>query len=543
MQSIVRLAIGGWLLMSLFLSFAIAEENPDVTISSDYFRHEEGQIPSFYLNERAVGKTRAGFQVIVDHVRTLPKGASIVWGPNYDRCGACSGAEVDFHPIRLYPDLWRKLLDLVTERQLTLSSTYPGPFVKNEPRNPFPKVFYEKRSEIRDKVDAFLGWELELIDDSKVPRNRFEGYANNRFYVDGEQVSNYDTKLFLSRLPADSHVVIKLRLTNTRAKSEPNELAILNSLLHDGWRSTLAEQAMLGKIKVSLVAPAELRDALNAPGILPRTAKEFSFEWSNYHGPTTPHEEVLYYVNGEFVGRGDQGFDQVLTRVKELPLGSRVERLGYRYSGSYAAVRPGSEQVEAINEKLLRALPFAPRKRELDLLIAERQLTEFVSDISPANAEPRSVRDWQSGERHPVTGVATGRLVRYDQKASPATAALAWTDFDASQIREGRKPESTATYTINDKSTGRGFPGFAKAMEQLEKLPAGSVVHVRLCVRTKGPFTCPLTYYGQRHFERTGYEPYFGMFPWLVDVAKKQNLKIEWIPDEKQSCGDCELNK
>ena len=45
------------------------------------------------------------------------------------------------------------------------------------------------------------------------------------------------------------------------------------------------------------------------------------------------------------------------------------------------------------------------------------------------------------------------------------------------------------------------------------------------------------------HFERTGYEPYCGMLHWLVDVAEKRKLQIEWLPDEAESCADCELNK
>ena len=78
-------------------------------------------------------------------------------------------------------------------------------------------------------------------------------------------------------------------------------------------------------------------------------------------------------------------------------------------------------------------------------------------------------------------------------------------------------------------------------MEELGKLPEGSIVQVRVCLRTKGPFLCPLIY-GHRHYERTGFEPYVGMFPWLVDLAKKRKLEIQWIPDERASCQDCELN-
>jgi hypothetical protein len=35
----------------------------------------------------------------------------------------------------------------------------------------------------------------------------------------------------------------------------------------------------------------------------------------------------------------------------------------------------------------------------------------------------------------------------------------------------------------------------------------------------------------------------FGMFDWLVSVAEKRKLQIEWLPDQSASCQDCELNK
>jgi len=85
--------------------------------------------------------------------------------------------------------------------------------------------------------------------------------------------------------------------------------------------------------------------------------------------------------------------------------------------------------------------------------------------------------------------------------------------------------------------------GFASAMDQLTALPEGSLVQVHVCLRTKGPFTCPLVYEGHRHFERTGFEPYVGMFPWLIDVVQKRKLQLEWVPDEQKSIYDCELNR
>jgi hypothetical protein len=33
------------------------------------------------------------------------------------------------------------------------------------------------------------------------------------------------------------------------------------------------------------------------------------------------------------------------------------------------------------------------------------------------------------------------------------------------------------------------------------------------------------------------------MYPWLIDVAAKHKLKIEWVPDEAKSAQQCEIAK
>ncbi len=88
-----------------------------------------------------------------------------------------------------------------------------------------------------------------------------------------------------------------------------------------------------------------------------------------------------------------------------------------------------------------------------------------------------------------------------------------------------------------------GVLGFEAAVQRIAALPAGSVVQVRVCLRTKGPFVCPRTFEGHPHFERTGDRAYVGMLPWLVDVARTSNLELQWIPDEAESLLDCELNR
>ncbi len=98
-------------------------------------------------------------------------------------------------------------------------------------------------------------------------------------------------------------------------------------------------------------------------------------------------------------------------------------------------------------------------------------------------------------------------------------------------------------YSLSGKELGRGIGGLAAAVSRIEQLPEGSILQIRVCLRTKAPFKCPITYEGIRHFERTGHEPFEGLIPWFIDIAKSRKLQLEWLPDEGESCGDCEFSK
>ncbi len=162
--------------------------------------------------------------------------------------------------------------------------------------------------------------------------------------------------------------------------------------------------------------------------------------------------------------------------------------------------------------------------------------------------DQNTVMAWASGDSYGQRFVAFGRIVRHDERPLlRAAARLGWSRYETAAgtavSDRARQPESSAVYTLDDIELGQGVAGFAKAMDRLAALPEGSVVQVRVCLRTQGPFVCPLIYEGYRHFERTGYEPYCGMFPWLIDVARKRQLDVQWVPDEQPSCLACELNR
>lgn len=394
---------------------ARGDEIKDVTFNAPRFSYSRATTEEFKYNGRAIGAGREGFQAIVDQIARLPAGTSIVWSPDYSRCGACSGSEErGSAPRFLYPDLWKQLEAHVAERGLTLSSLYP----------------------------------------------------------------------------------------------------------HAGESS---------------VQPAGARERKR------EAESSLTIDWDNYCGPETVHDDVLYIVDGRFVGRGDQGFNQVLNTLARLPVGASVTIPRYVHRGRAAFENLGADGVKRENARLHDVAPFAARRGEFDMKVTERKL-RLQFDDKLLRGSDRSPLDWGSGERDGHAFVAFGRIVRHDEKPRAAAARLGWSRFDATE-RHKRQPETEAYYTIDDIKLGQGVAGFAKAMDKLAALPPGSVVHVPVCVRTKGPFVCALIYKGHRHFERTGFEPYFGMFPWLLDVAEKGRLEIEWIPDERKSCGDCQLNK
>ena len=181
------------------------------------------------------------------------------------------------------------------------------------------------------------------------------------------------------------------------------------------------------------------------------------------------------------------------------------------------------------------------RGEQLDALVAQKGL-KITAEIS---ADIGRGRD--TGRRHGGEFLSVGRIVRFDEKPHPPAARLAWVEAEQKETKSRRRKKSEDVaepiYTLDDEPLGSGMTAFADAMDAISELPRGSVVHVHICIRTKPPFTCPIVISGHRHFERTGSEPYSVFLPWLIDVAEKRKLSIEWIPDEQKSSFECQLNR
>ena len=518
-----------------------------MTFSTQY-RSGRPTTAEFYYNGRAIGTGREAFSSIVDRISKLAPGASIVWGPNYDRCGSCSGDEPGCVPKFLYPGLWKRLERHAENRRFTLSSKFPGPCpmpIGSDGDHNFPKVLDYDDVET-SQFDAVLDWELANITlnrhDDADPFLRDKSYSH-RFVAAAAALNEFDLDLFFGRLPENARLLVRLVLPKKPASLSEREWSALADSVLATWRRRISEPVRLGRLQPMLGAPPPLAAAL-------RTASRsrIAIDWSNFHGPQTPHEEVLYFIDDQYAGRGDEGFGNILANVRQLPAGGRVILPRYEYGGRSAMETLLPEEIAAKNAELRNLVPFARRRAEFDAELARRRLRLEYAAKGLIVTDPRTVLDWQSGDRYCRAFVSFGRILRHDEARRPAAARLGWTRYeDGKRGPGGRNPvrqlETDAFYTLNDVEMGQAAPGFANAMREIAALPDGAVVQVRVCLRTKAPFRCALIYQHQRHFERTGFEPYFGLFPWIIDVARNNKLELEWVPDEQESCRDCELNR
>lgn len=407
-----------------------------------------------------------------------------------------------------------------------------------------PKLLSADAGPPGGKFDATLDVAIGLpigIEDAEQPANTI--WDRGRWYRlrAGKKtfVDHYDLDLFLAELPADSRLLIRVRFDQLlKPDSDENSPVEVAAEIRGVWRNQFEVKLRRGNVRATLDLPKDLIEPWNA------IPESLSITWQNYHGPGTLHAEVLYEVNGEYVGRGDRGFDAILARLKKTDPKTKLILPRYEYSGRRAYESGEINDIEKENDRLRDAVPFIARKAEFDELLDQAGLEIESDGVWPGDAP--TVLEWSGGDRSGSSLVSMGRIVHHDEQPSPPKVQLAWTNYKTdvrANENEPRQPESEAVYTLDGVETGAGVEGFLAAMKSISALPEKSVVHVRVCIRTKGPFTCPITFAGQRHFERTGFEPCFGMFPLLIDVARKKNLVLEWIPDEAKSCADCALNK
>ena len=516
--------------LAIQIESADAQEVHDVVMTTPFGPGERPTSADFYLNGRSIGKDRDAFETVIQQISHLPEGTSIIWGPNYARCGACSGREPACLPKHLFPELWAKLLKTAEERKMTLSSGYPEPWIRLIPPIPadqLPKDVFSDQPPHSQTFAVTLDWSCYPKEMKWVKRHRLS--------YNGEEIDRVALGSVLGKMEPKSRLLVRLTLANP-ASNDVQELSDLAANIHAVWRTTIAPPLRRSHLQSAIVVPTILFPYVGESA--PRT--RLIVEWRNYRGNETRHNEVIYLVDGAYVGRGDQGFDQVLSMVDALTKGATVVLPQYRLSGRMATEGKSRDEIERRNQELLDLAPFGNRRQKLDDVIRKRKLSLIHDDELPGQAS--TVVSWGGGDRRASAIASFGRIVYHGETSGIPSLRLGWSDYRANERRK-REPESSARITLNEQTTGKGIDGFAAAMQQIEALPPGSLIQVKVCLKTKGPFTCPLIYDGHRHFERTGYEPYFGMFDWLIMVASTKQLEIEWLPDEAESCQDCELNK
>ena len=532
-----NLSARGWVTTMCLLLLAAelrAQEVSDVALYTPY-RSEHRDFTTLYFNGRAVGTDPSSRQAVIDHIANLPAGTSIVWGPYYNRCGAC-GPEPANVLASVDPVLWQKMEAAMTARGV-VSKAYPGPWPRStfkQPQPALPKAITADQLPAAITFAATLDWQLgpPYDADERPVREDFGDQRKHHFTANGKELDEYGYHTLLGRVPGQ-HVLIRISIDpQLDVAKKKNLLSEHAGEVARKWDDDLADAVRLSKLQVALVASAPLAAALQE---LPQTLK---INWSNFHGPNTPLEGVLYFANDEYVGRGDAGLDEVIARMQKLPRGSFVSYPQYSLGGRVVHETLSEDEIESQNKQLKKLVPFSARRKEFLQVINKGELE--VSDSHHGflrKANRVSVRDWEAGDDYGVAFASFGRIVRHNERRSPAVAALGWSRWNP------REPESTAVYTFNSEETGAGAVGFEAALKRLARLPAGSVVQVRACIRTQAPFTCPIVFQDAPHFERTGFEPYCGMYPWLIDVAQQHKLQIEWIPDEAKSALQCELSK
>ena len=416
----------GLLLLVQSPAFLVAQEPIDVWFSTQSLPGTNPKHAVFNYNGELIGRDEKAFETIIASISEFPRGSSIVWGPNYRRCGACSGSEPGCLPKHLFPELWEQLENVIRTRGLHLSSLYPGPF--------------------------------------------------------------YSSK-------------------------EPKQRRILDKGV-EYWCVHL--------------------------------------DWSNYRGEETIDSEVVYYLDGRFMGLGDDGFEKLLLGLvaeSSRYWQTRVVIPTYQLGGKWATEFFNENDLDKLNAKFKTMSPFAKRRNQLEETCAKLNLILVLRNHSlgaPRDANADTVHDWAVSSIIDMIDSA-GRIVTHDARPTAEAMMLEWRDFDASlgrhKLGEHRRPESTAMYVVNGQDVGRGVDGFSTAMQKIEGLRPGSTVGIKVCIRTQAPFTCPILLEGKRHFEITGYEPYQELLPWLLHIARVRSLQIEWLPDQSKSIEACELNK
>ncbi|MCE9545247.1 MAG: hypothetical protein K8T25_06985 [Planctomycetia bacterium] len=467
-------------------------KNSDITISWDprWSEDVDEATPQvrFFLDGHLAGRNEPGFQIVLDTMRRLPRGTSIVWWPDAKKMGSRPpGAQTV--PSALYPKRWREFQQIAKERGITLSSLgYPPRF---DEEAHYLEATYIEPTAVAVPGDIVLEW--KWAEDGAWPVYSLDGRESGHG-PDGLRA----TVERLKQYPTGARLRVRGQDTEEQFVRPPNV---------DDFPREFREVAAARKFRVAFeIRKAHWPLSANRPAIC-------QFEWRNFNLPATPHDEVLYLLDGKPVGMGNAGFDAVLQRIKQLPAGAYLEYPQYHLS-SRAATEEEQEKFDAEDP-----VPFGKRRRELNDIVKQHRLVVDRGSI-PGDEE---------------TSIYLNKLlqfaviVRDGAKPARADAVISWTQ----EPREDDEPAAAAIYFYNGQKTGIGTRGFLAVLKKLESLAAGATVRIDpISIRTQGPFRRAVVMRGQRHFELTGADPFFGLVDLLAEEAHRKRLHVELIPSK-----------
>lgn len=476
-----------------------ADEQPieDVTIWwSPWYRGDAGPI-NLFVNGDVVGSGRVGMEAVLAVVRKLPRRTSVVWGPDIQKSWSGPGGKSTV-PGK-FPELWEEFRNAARDNGLVVSSSFYGGYSGGPWMSSVATVVAQGVP--RGANDVLVRWDF-------VPPNSLDIFVQEKL-VGRDAEGVLAVKEILETLPVDRTVRFVLAKDRPNGR-DLNERFSWDALVDGTYRSTLAR----------VIQRRHLRAVIEKPPVHIRAsetaAHRVAFNWCNYdYYKNTPHAEVVYLVNGKMLGMGDKGMDAVLAFLGEQPDETLLSMP--QYSSSKMAPKIDKTRV-----------PFPDRREDFEAVVKRKRLQlDYDSIVPQSHFRSDSIRSLTS----------LGRIVRDGQIAKKADLVLSWKGYTASD--KDADPDE-ALYTLDGEEIGKGIHGFLDAVKKIDALPEGAVLRLEpVSIKTTGPFPCPIMLAGQRHFARTGREPYHHLLEILAEVVARRKLQVDLIPDEGRSETSC----
>jgi hypothetical protein len=469
----------------------------DVTIWwSPWWRGKPGPI-NLFVNGDLVGSGREGMEAVLEIVRKLPRGTSVVWGPNVRNSWSGPPGEKSTVPDA-FPDLWGRFLQATRDNGLVVSSSFYGGY--SGPRMESVATVVAAGTP-RGAEDVLVRWDF-------VPPNSLDIFVQEK-PVGRDAQGVLAVKQVLESLPADRTTRFVLAESRPRGRSIEESFA-WHALVDGTYRSTLARVIQRRRLRAVIEKPEQFMLASE------KAAHRATLTWCNYdYFRETPHAEVVYLVNGKVMGLGDAGMDGVLAFLRAQPNRTLLSMPQFTTS----RLTPDIDQDR---------VPFPRRRDEFDAVVQGKGIDlDYVLTVPQSHHQADSIESMAS----------LGRIVRDGAIPKRADLVLSWKNFSAT---DARADPGQAVYTLNGDEVATGVTGFLAVVKRIDALPNGAVLRLEpVSIRTTGPFPCPIMLAGYRHFARTGREPYHHLIEILAEVVKRKGLQVELIPNEGKSELSC----